>query len=109
MSARLLFRLLTLLLGSFYLNTVCQTDAEDACAYYAQECHEYVAACPGVDVAAPAAQADKVPAALLGQWAEPAPQPTFWGAAGSPAAWPWAANPPPPVRRLYLLYAVLQV
>ncbi len=53
---RLYFRLLTLLLGIFYLDTVCQTDAEDARAYYARGIQEYVAAPNAVLVAAPAAR-----------------------------------------------------
>ncbi|OGX91629.1 hypothetical protein [Hymenobacter coccineus] len=53
MPVRSLLRLLTLLLGIFYLDTVCQTDAEDARAYYARGIQEYVAAPDAVVVAAP--------------------------------------------------------
>ena len=53
---RSLLRLLTLLLGMFYLDTVCQTDAEDARAYYARGIAEYVAAPVPLDVTAPLAR-----------------------------------------------------
>ncbi|MCC3152774.1 hypothetical protein Q3A66_07190 [Hymenobacter sp. BT770] len=56
MSAHRLLRLLFLLLGSFYLNTVCQTDAEDARAYHARGIAEYVAAPVEVTVTAPVAR-----------------------------------------------------
>ena len=54
-------------------------------------------------------QPDEAPAALPVHWVEPVPRLTFCGQPGSPASWPWVANPPPPVCRLYLRYAVLQV
>ena len=109
MAPRLLFRLLLLLLGSFYLGDVCELDAAECRQNYAKETHEYVAARAGVDVSAPAAQPDEAPAALPVHWGEPVARLTFRGLPGSPASWPWVANPPPPVRRLYLRYAVLQV
>lgn len=40
----------------FYLDTVCQTDAEDARAYYARGIAEYVAAPASVTVVEPAAK-----------------------------------------------------
>ena len=56
MPVRLLLRLLTLLLGIFYLDTVCQTDAEDALAYYARGIQEYLAAPEAFIVAAQVAE-----------------------------------------------------
>lgn len=109
MAPRLLLRLLLLLLGSFYLGGVCELDAAERRHNYTQETHEHVVARQGVDVSAPAAQADDVLAGLPMLWNTPKPRPSFWGLPGSPASWPWVANPPPPVRRLYLRYAVLQV
>ena len=109
MAPRPLFRLLLVLLGSIYLGSVCELDAAECRQNYAKESHEHVAACSDVDVSAPAAQPDEVPARLPGQWVAPAPRPAFRSLAGSPASWPRVANPPPPVRRLYLRYAVLQV
>ncbi len=53
MPLRSFFRFLALLLGIFYLDTVCQTDAEDARAYYAQGLPEYVAAAQPVALVAP--------------------------------------------------------
>ena len=109
MAPRPLFRLLLLLLGSFYLGSVCELDAAECRQHYAQESHEHVLARPGVEVSTPAAQPDEVPALLVGPGIDPAPRSRFCGLPGSPASWPWVANPPPPVRRLYLRYAVLQV
>ena len=109
MASRPLLRLLLLLLGSFYLGSVCELDAAECRQNYAQETHEHVVARAGVDVSAPAAQPDEVPDALSAQWVAPTSRPAFRPFAGSPASWPWVANPPPPVRRLYLRYAVLQV
>ena len=109
MPLRFLLRSFTLLLGMLYLGGVCELDAAECRQNYAHESHEYVTAAPAVDVSAPAAQPDEVPAVLLVQWNGPMPRPTFWSLPGSPASWPWVANPPPPVRRLYLRYAVLQV
>ena len=109
MAPRLLFRFLLLLLGSFYLGSVCELDAAECRQNYAKETHEYVAAALGVDISAPATHPDDVPAALPAQWTRQVSQPMFRGLPGSPASWPWVANPPPPVRRLYLRYAVLQV
>lgn len=109
MAPRPLFRLLLLLLGSFYLGGVCELDAAECRQNYAKETHEYVVARSGVDVTTPAAQPDEVADALPAQWVAPTPRLAFRPFAGSPASWPWVANPPPPVRRLYLRYAVLQV
>ena len=109
MAPRPLFRLLLLLLGSVYLGSVCELDAAECRQNYAKETHEYVVARPGVEVSAPAAQPDAGPAARPIRWTAPGLRPTFWGVAGATAAWPWVANPPPPQRRLYLRYAVLQV
>lgn len=109
MAPRLLLRLLLLLLGGFYLGGVCELDAAECRQNYAQETHEHVVARQGVEVSAPAAQPDEMPAELLVHWNEPMPRPSFRGLPGSPASWPWVANPPPPLRRLYLRYAVLQV
>ena len=50
---RSFYRVLALLLGIFYLDPVCQTDAEDARTYYARGLPEYVAAAQPVTVAAP--------------------------------------------------------
>ena len=109
MSTRLLIRLLTLLLGSFYLSSVCELDAAECRQNYAQETHEHVVARAGVDVSVPAAQPDDAPDALPAQWVAPTSRLAFRPFVGSPASWPWVANPPPPLRRLYLRYAVLQV
>ena len=108
MAPRPLFRLLLLLLGSFYLGSVCELDAAECRQNYAKETHEYVVARPGVDVSAPATQFDDAPAALAESWSGLPPRPSFRGLPGSPASWPWVANPPP-MRRLYLRHAVLQV
>lgn len=109
MAPRPFFRLLLLLLGSFYLGSVCELDAAECRQNYAKETHEYVATCSSVNVSAPVAQPDDAPAPLPVQWTVPPPRPAFQGLPGSPACWPWVANPPPPWRRLYLRYAVLQV
>jgi len=109
MAPRPFFRLLLLLLGSFYLGSVCELDAVECRQNYAKETHEYVVARPGVDVSAPTAQPDEGPTTRWLSAAGLSPCPVFWGLPGSPASWPWVANPPPPVRRLYLRYAVLQV
>ncbi|WP_035560084.1 hypothetical protein [Hymenobacter sp. IS2118] len=106
---RLLFRSFAFLLGLLYLGGVCELDAAECRQNYAQETHEHVVARTSVDVSAPAAQPDEVPDALPARWVAPTSRPAFRPFAGSPASWPWVANPPPPVRRLYLRYAVLQV
>ena len=107
MSVRILLRLLTLLLGSFYLGSVCELDTEECKQNYAKECHAYVAARPEVNVPAAAAQ-PATPAAVLA-----APRWRIMWAAVFPAtpadrAWPRAESPPPQQRR-YLWCAVLQV
>ena len=111
MAARPLLRFLLFLLGSFYLGSVCELDAAECRQNYAQETHEHVVAQTGAELSTPVAQPDEAPAALPAQWAAPAPalRLAFRSVADSPASWPWVANPPPPVRRLYLRYAVLQV
>ena len=109
MVPRPLFRLLLVLLGSIYLGSVCELDAAECRQNYAKESHEHVAAYSDVDVSAPASQPDEVPARLPEQWVAPAPRLAFRSLTGSPASWPRVTNPPPPVRRLYLRYAVLQV
>ena len=48
MAPRPLFRLLLLLLGSFYLGSVCELDAAECRQNYAKETHEYVATCSSV-------------------------------------------------------------
>jgi len=106
---RLFLRFLLLLLGGFYLGSVCELDAAECGQHYAQETHEHIVARLGVDVVAPAALPDKGPAAWRGHQTGPTTRPLFRSRAGLPAAWPWVANPPPPVRRLYLRYAVLRV
>ncbi|GAA3959457.1 hypothetical protein GCM10022407_03240 [Hymenobacter antarcticus] len=91
------------MLGSFYLNTVCQTDAEDARAYHARGIAEYVAAPTEITVTAPVAR----PKA-----------PRFRPAAvrrGTPAqqrlaAQPWPGpSPIPPRAKRWLWCSVLQV
>jgi len=112
MAPRFLFRLLLMLLSGSCLGSVCELDAAECRQNYANESHESpecIMARQGVDVLAPAAQPDDVPAAWPLHWTGPAPRPTFRDQPGSPASWPWGANPPPPMRRLYLHYAVLQV
>ncbi len=102
---RLYFRLLTLLLGILYLDTVCQTDAEDARAYYARGIHqEYVAAPNAVLVAAPAARpaASARPRRARGRW-------ELRGRHRLAArSWPRPTAPPARARR-WLWCAVLQV
>ena len=107
MSTRLLLRLLTLLLGSFYLGSVCELDTEECKQNYAKECHVHVAARPEVTVPA-AATHPGTPATVLA-----APRWRALWAAVFPAAragrtWPRAESPPPRQRR-YLWCAVLQV
>ncbi|WP_157886993.1 hypothetical protein [Hymenobacter sp. PAMC 26628] len=89
MPLRSLLRVLTLLLGIFYLDTVCQTDAEDARAYYARGIQEYVAGPAKILVAAPVAQS-KAPAGdyrrsgTRRQWAHQRPQRQVWEASAVP-------------------------
>lgn len=105
---RLLFRSFTFLLGLLYLGGVCELDQAEARQNFAHESHEYITAAPTVEVPAPAPQPD-APAVVLIAGPIPAPCPAFTGQRGKVSAWPWAANPPPLGRRLYLRYAVLQV
>ncbi len=105
---RLLFRSFAFLLGLLYLGGVCELDAAEARQNFAHESHEYVTAALTVEVPAPAPRPD-APAAVTVAGLGPAPCPVFAGQRGRVSAWPWVANPPPPVRRLYLRYAVLQV
>lgn len=53
MPVRSFFRFIALLLGIFYLDTVCQTDTEDARAYYARGIPEYVVAAQPITLVAP--------------------------------------------------------
>ena len=105
---RLLFRSFTLLLGLLYLGGVCELDAAESRQNFAHESHEYITAAPTVEIPAPAPQPD-APAVVIVAGLGSAPCPAFAGQHGQVSAWPWVANPPPPVRRLYLRYAVLQV
>ena len=105
---RLLFRSFTFLLGLLYLGGVCELDAAEARQNFAHESHEYVMAAPTIEVSAPAPQ-PAAPAVVILAGPNPAPCPVFAGQHGRVSAWPWVANPPPPMRRLYLRYAVLQV
>ena len=103
MSARRLFRLLLLLLGSFYLNTVCQTDTEDARAYYACGIAEYVAAPVHVTMTALVARRASSrfqPAA--------ARRSTRYPQRLAARPWPGPAPTPPRARR-WLWCSVLQV
>ena len=109
MAARPLLRFLLFLLGIFYLGSVCELDAAECRQNYAQETHEHIVSQTGVELSTPVTQPDEAPAALPVHWVEPVPRLTFRSQPDSPASWPWVANPPPPVRRLYLRYAVLQV
>ncbi len=102
---RLLFRSFAFLLGLLYLGGVCELDVDEARQHFAHESHEYTTAATSVEVpAAPAAPAVVVVA-------EPSPVccPAFRGQRGRASTWPRVAKLPPPVRRLYLRYAVLQV
>ena len=102
---RSLLRLLTLLLGIFYLDTVCQTDAEDARAYYARGIPEYVAGAVAAVVAQPAA----LPAAPLRQrWAVANQLATKWQRRQAARAFFCPLGPPLVVRR-WLRCGVLQV
>lgn len=105
MPLRSLFRLLTLLLGIFYLDTVCQTDAEDARAYYARGIQEYVAAPDAVAVVGSVAQ----PAARVRARRTASCWPRRYGqqqlATKAVPQWP---QPPVPGRR-WLRFGVVQV
>lgn len=106
MTIRASLRLLTLLLGIFYLDTVCQTDAEDARAYYARGITEYVAAPASVAVVALAARPvarvrrphRPLAAQLVARWRQ-----RLVGRATS------CPLPPPALRRRWLRCGVLQV
>ena len=106
MSARLLLRLLTLLLGSFYLGGVCELDTEECKQNYAKECHAYVAARPEVTV--PVAAQPAAPAVVLAAPRWRALWAVVFPATPADRAWPRAKSPPPQQRR-YLWCAVLQV
>ncbi|WP_201987613.1 hypothetical protein [Hymenobacter rubidus] len=104
MPARHLLRLLLLLLGSFYLNTVCQTDAEDARAYYARGIAEYVAAPVQITVSAPVVCSAKPPRGRAAVIRRGTPSQRHWSA--------WACSVPTapfPRARRWLWCAVLQV
>ena len=105
---RLLFRSFAFLLGLLYLGGVCELDAAEARQNFAHESHEYVTAASTVKVPAPAPQPDAL-AAIIVAGPSLVPYPVCAGQHGRASAWPWVANPPPPMRRLYLRYAVLQV
>ena len=106
MSARLLLRLLTLLLGSFYLGSVCELDAEECKQNFAKECHAYVAARPEITIPATTQPAAPVAVPAAPRWR------ALWAVVfpATPAdrAWHHAKSPPPQQRR-YLWCAVLQV
>lgn len=103
---RLLFRSFTFLLGLLYLGGVCELDAAEARQNFAHESHEYVTAASNVEFPAPAPQPD-APAVIIVAGPSPVPYPVCAGQRGRVRNWPWVA--PPSIRRLYLLYAVLQV
>lgn len=107
MPARSLLRLLTLLLGIFYLDTVCQTDAEDARAYYARGIQEYVAApVATVMVAAPVDE----PAAPVRRPTPGGYCPPVRAGQGQGVVRPWCFSLPPPVwPRRWLWCGVQQV
>ena len=105
---RLLFRSFTFLLGLLYLGGVCELDAAEARQNFAHESHEYVTAASIVEVPAPAPQPD-APAAIIIAGPSPTPYLVCAGQYGRVRSWAWVANPLPPMRRLYLRYAVLQV
>ena len=106
MDLRSLIRLLTLLLGILYLDTVCQTDAEDARAYYARGIQEYFAA-PAAEeaVVAPAARPAMTPRPRRAVGCGPTARYQRLLAA---RPWPCPAAPAPRARR-WLWCAVLQV
>ena len=106
MSIRFLLRLLTLLLGIFYLDTVCQTDAEDARAYYARGITEYVAAPAPVAITAPATR----PAARVRRFYQLATDrlAARWQQWLTMRAIPYPLAPPT-LRRRWLRCGVLQV
>ena len=106
MSLPALSRLLTLLLGSFYLGSVCELDTEECKQNFAKECHAYVAARPEVTV--PAATQPAAPAAVLAAPRWQALWAVVFPATLAGRAWPRVESPPPQQRR-YLWCAVLQV
>ena len=103
---RTLLRLLTLLLGIFYLDTVCQTDTEDARAYYARGIAEYVAPPASVTVTAPVVRPavrtirsyQLISSQLAARW--------WQRQATRPTPYPL---PPPALLRRWLRYGVQQV
>ncbi len=103
---RFLLRLLILLLGIFYLDTVCQTDAEDARAYYARGIQEYVAAPEAVAVVAPTVR----PTARARVWGgvEMSRRRTRWQRQRVALATPCPRPALPPIQR-WLRWGVLQV
>ena len=105
---RLLFRSFAFLLGLLYLGGVCELDAAEARQNFAHESHEYVTVASTVEVSARAPQPDAL-AAIIVAGPSPVPCPVCAGQHGRVSAWSWVANPPPPMRRLYLRYTVLQV
>ena len=105
---RLLFRSFAFLLGLLYLSGVCELDADEAWQHFTHESHEYTTAPTSVEVPAPAAQ-PAAPAVVVVAQPSPVCCPAFRGQRGRASAWPRVAKLPPPVRRLYLRYAVLQV
>lgn len=103
---RSLLRLLTLLLGIFYLDTVCQTDAEDARAYYARGIQEYVAAPEAVALAAPTTR--PTARARVHDGVEMSQRRTRWQRQIVALATPCPRLALPPIRR-WLRWGVLQV
>jgi hypothetical protein len=103
---RPLLRLLILLLGIFYLDTVCQTDAEDARAYYARGIIEYVATPASVALMASATR----PAARVRSPHQPAADQLAarWQQQLTARATPYPLAPPA-LRRRWLRCGVLQV
>ena len=109
MSLSVLSRLLTLLLGIFYLGGVCELDAKECKQNYGKESHEYVLSVKSTDLHAPAPQPDGPVTILL-------PVPVWQTVRAIERAAEWAAcqtppvpEGPPPRPRRYLRLAVLRV